>query len=66
MASSNGLYQQYKKVSMVYYCPLGEEKFNVDEIKYRTENLELIDNLKDKNAKKIAEDDEFEYYEVEE
>ncbi len=54
---------------MEYYCPLGEHKFNVDRLKFDEKNLAMLnfiettkeDLLNDK-TKKIAEDDEYEYY----
>lgn len=57
------------KVKVNYACPLGEDKFNVDELKYNENNLkmlEFIDTSREildgESTKKIAEDDEYEYY----
>lgn len=59
----------YKNVMMYYNCPLGEEKFSVDGLKYNENNLNLIDFIETtkediikENTHKIAEDDEYEYY----
>jgi hypothetical protein len=56
----------YKRFQTFYVCPLGSEKHNVDMLKYNEQNLKMLDiiettkeNLK---GKKIAEDDEYEYY----
>jgi hypothetical protein len=50
-----------------YFCPLGDTKHEVDALKYKEENLKMLDfveTTKDSlaNKKKIAEDDEYEYY----
>ncbi len=52
-----------------YNCPLGEEKFSVDSLKYNENNLKMIDFIETtkeeiiiENSSKIAEDDEYEYY----
>lgn len=53
----------------LYICPLGEGKFSVDKLKFNQNNLEMLkfiemskqDDIFDK-TKKIAEDDEYEYY----
>jgi hypothetical protein len=57
------------KLRVKYFCPLGEDKFQIDKLKFSDENtkmLEFIEVTKDKlmneNSKKIAEDDEYEYY----
>lgn len=54
-----------------YFCPLGESKYEIFDLKNNEKNLKLIefiestkDNLS--NAKKIAEDDEYEYFTVDE
>ena len=52
-----------------YNCPLGEEKFSVDNLKYNENNLKMIEFIEitkediiKENTSKIAEDDEYEYY----
>lgn len=59
----------YKDVMMNYNCPLGEEKFSVDNLKYNENNLKLIEFIETtkediikENTSKIAEDDEYEYF----
>jgi len=59
----------YKDVMLNYNCPLGEEKFSVDSLKYNENNLKMIDFIETtkeeiiiENSSKIAEDDEYEYY----
>jgi hypothetical protein len=52
-----------------YICPLGEEKHDVDKLKFTEKNISLLnfieitkeEILKEK-TKKIAEDDEYEYF----
>ena len=59
----------YKDIMMNYSCPLGEEKFSVDSLKYNENNLKIIEFIETtneeiikENTSKIAEDDEYEYY----
>lgn len=59
----------YKNTMMYYNCPLGEEKFSVDNLKYNEKNLNLIEFIETtkediikENTHKVAEDDEYEYY----
>jgi len=54
---------------MQYICPLGDSKFEVDQLKFSEKNLNLLnfiettkEEIKSQNIKKIAEDDEYEYY----
>ena len=54
---------------MYYVCPLGEDKFNVDKIKYDKKNIEMInyiettkENILKENKQKLGEDDDYEYY----
>lgn len=54
---------------MNYNCPLGEEKFSVDNLKYNENNLKMIEFIETtkeeiirENTSKIAEDDEYEYF----
>jgi hypothetical protein len=52
---------------MFYICPLGDEKHEIDALKYNENNLKMITIVEAtknsmKNQRKIAEDDEFEYY----
>lgn len=56
-----------------YFCPLGEEKFEVDKLKFTNKNVELLkfiettkEEIMSEKTKKIAEDDEYEYYVEEE
>jgi hypothetical protein len=61
------MYDYYNRMKTFYVCPLGEAKHEVDSLKYKEENLKMLDiietNIEDVIAKKkIAEDDEFEYY----
>jgi hypothetical protein len=62
---SKYLYDYYRKIKLNYYCPLGEDKFSVDELKFKEDNLKLLkiielENKEDLGAKtKIAEDDEY-------
>lgn len=60
---------KYRKLKIHYLCPLGDEKFRVDNLKNNEKNLEMlniIETTKEKlileNAKKIYEDDEYDYY----
>ena len=62
-------YEFYKKMRMQYICPLGDSKFEVDQLKFSEKNLNLLnfiettkEEIKSQNIKKIAEDDEYEYY----
>lgn len=67
-------YHNYFKVKFI--CPLGQDKFEIDELKYSENNMRLlnfIEKTKEEllkeglmNSKKIAEDDEYEYYVEEE
>ena len=59
----------YKEHMMNYNCPLGVEKFTVDNLKYNENNLKMIEFIEStkediikENTRKIAEDDEYEYY----
>ena len=52
-----------------YICPLGEDKFEVDKLKFMEKNISLLnfiettkEQLLAENTKKIAEDEEYEYY----
>mgnify|MGYP000889734435 FL=1 len=67
--ASKYLIDYYKNIMMYYNCPLGEEKFSVDNLKYNEKTLNLIDFIETtkediikENTHKIAEDDEYEYY----
>ena len=60
------------KLKNNYFCPLGEEKYSINDLKEHKTNLELLkvieiqrDNL-NKQSKKVAEDDEYEYFVLEE
>ncbi len=58
---------KYKILRMKYYCPLGEDKFSVDKLKFSDQNISLLNFIEItkeemRNTKKIAEDDEYEYY----
>lgn len=62
-------YDYYKIWKMNYICPLGDSKHSVDNLKYKEENLKLLhiiettkEQLQKEKSKKIAEDDEYEYY----
>lgn len=59
----------HKTLKLNYICPLGQDKFDVDKLKYTEKNeslLNFIEKTKEEiikeNTKKIAEDDEYEYY----
>jgi hypothetical protein len=63
------LYEFYKRMRMQYICPLGDSKFEVDQLKFSEQNLNLLnfiettkEEIKSQNIKKIAEDDDYEYY----
>jgi len=52
-----------------YFCPLGEEKFGVDSLKFSEKNMKMLnfiettrEEILKENTKMIAEDDEYEYY----
>ena len=67
--ASKYLIDYYRNIMMYYNCPLGEEKFSIDNLKYNNNNLNLIEfieitkeNIIKENTHKIAEDDEYEYY----
>jgi hypothetical protein len=56
-------------VKNYYVCPLGTDKFGVDQLKYSEENLKMLhfievtkEKILNSHTTKIAEDDEFEYY----
>ena len=63
-------YYQYQKIKRKYFsCPLGESKFDIDQLKNHDENiqmLELIEKTREEliksSSSKIHEDDEYEYY----
>jgi hypothetical protein len=65
---SKNIYDYYKRVRTFYICPLGEAKHEVDSLKYKEENLKMLQIIETdevnllKGQRKIAEDDEFEYY----
>lgn len=70
---SKYIFDYYKKLKQYYYCPLGEEKFNIDELKFKEDNLKLLKIIELEheeadlmNKSKIAEDEEYEYYVEEE
>ena len=54
------------KIKPKYACPLGTQKHEIDNLKYKEENLKMLDFIETTkaadNTKKIAEDDEYEYY----
>jgi hypothetical protein len=67
------LYDNYNKAKDYYICPLGTQKFKVENLKYNDKNLEMlkiIETTKEKlileNAKKVFEDDDYDYYVEEE
>jgi hypothetical protein len=52
-----------------FFCPLGEGKFEVDSLKFSEKNMKMLnfiettrEEIMKENTKKIAEDDEYEYY----
>lgn len=54
---------------MNYNCPLGQDKFSVDNLKYDEKNLKMLqfieitkEEIIRENTSKIAEDDEYEYF----
>lgn len=54
---------------MNYKCPLKEEKFQIDNLKYNENNLKMIEFIEAtkediirENTSKIAEDEEYEYF----
>ena len=60
---------KYKKLKVYYICPLGEEKFRVENLKNNEKNVEMlkiIETTREKlileNTKKFYEDDEYDYY----
>ncbi len=63
---SFNLIEVYNKLKAKYYCPLGEQKHEIDNIKYKEENLKMLQIVETNEAKegtkKIAEDDEYDYY----
>ncbi len=63
-------YEQISNFISFYYCPLGHSKYSVSNIKLSDKNMKLIniielersDSKSNINLKRIAEDDEYEYY----
>ena len=62
-------YDKYNNVKVYFICPLGHEKFKIDNLRNNEKNLEMlkiIETTKEKlvmeNAKKVFEDEEFDYY----
>ncbi len=64
--SKNFIEYYYNKIKPKYSCPLGTQKHEIDSLKYKEENLKMLDFIEaskaKENTKKIAEDDEYEYY----
>jgi hypothetical protein len=67
---SKYVYDYYKNNLLTkYFCPLGEDKFEVDHLKFSEKNMKMLNFIETtreeiikENTKKIAEDDEYEYY----
>jgi hypothetical protein len=66
-------YDYYKNILKVKFtCPLGHEKFEVDKLKFSEKNMKMlnfIEKTKEEllngelaSSKKVAEDDEYEYF----
>lgn len=69
--SSKYVYDYYSKYLKVkFICPLGKEKFGVDNLKFNESNLKMLEFIETtreelldhQNKNKIAEDDEYEYF----
>lgn len=63
--------EKMKRFISLYYCPLGNQKDQIKSLAYSTENMRLLNMIeisrseiqKEQNGlRRIAEDDEYEYY----
>jgi hypothetical protein len=70
---SKNAYDYYNNIIKVKYsCPLGQEKFEVDKLKFSDKNMKMLNFIEKTKeelirenlslGKKVAEDDEYEYY----